>query len=609
MPDEVKEAIRERTDLAALVGETVELKRSGTRFKGLCPFHDEKTPSFTVDPSRGRYHCFGCGEDGDAIGFVRETRGLSFMDTLRFLGGRVGIEIPEVEVSEEEEAAARERREHKEWLLKANELAAAYFELSLNQPAGTAARAYLDRRAIGDDVRKRFRLGYAPDSWDALVDHLVERGVSVRYIVETGLAKPRAGGDGQYAFFRNRLVCPVRDAYGRVVAFSARALAKEDEERGKYINSPESPVFQKRKLLFGLEQARPSIRGKGRAVLVEGNFDVLSMHEAGFTETVASLGTALTSEQVGVLNRQTDSVLLLYDGDPAGRKSALKGVPLFVDEDLMVRVATLPPGQDPDDLLKASGPAALDEVLAAALPGVEFAIREILPRRGAAPEDKQRAVAAIGRLVGRVRGPLARAEYRRLTSGLLGVPENELDRYFRGAPPPEDSWEVGGRRAKPEQRHRAAELVRLLVDAPQLIERVESANVVDLVRDGALRTALRTLLDLHASGRPTGGGALLEALEDPARARVAEVLAVETVRDRTVPPSQLLETVLVQFGRRWAKTRDEESMRELQQADEDAERQLLFPFRARGEEKRRRQVAPRAETVGTDTPEGSNEDL
>ena len=588
MPDEVKEAIRERTDLVALVGETVDLKRSGTRFKGLCPFHAEKTPSFMVDPARGSFHCFGCGEHGDAITFVRETRGVAFMEALRFLGGRVGVEIPEIEVSDEEEAAARERREHKEWLRKANELAAAFFERELEEPGGAAARAYLEQRGIGDAIRKGFGLGYAPASWDALVEHLVGNGVATRYVVETGLAKRREGGEGHYAFFRNRLACPVRDAYGRVVAFSARALTKDEEAHGKYRNSPESAIFQKRRLLFGLEQARPSIRSSGRAVLVEGNFDALSMHKAGFTETVASLGTALTSEQVGLLHRQTESVVLLYDGDRAGRQSALKAVPLFVDEGLMARVAVLPDGCDPDDLVRTGGAEAMTEVLEASLPAVEFAIREILPARDAAPEDKERAVAAAGRLVSRLRGGLARAEYRRLTADLLGVPEQDLTRYFRGAPPPAAPAVTVSGQGRRKPGYRSAELLRLVVLHPELADRVREADVVGLVRDEALRTALQVLLDLHAAGEPPGETSLLDALEEPVRTRLADVLAGGLARDEELSPGQLLEGVLVELGRR--RTRRQDALVEqVRQAagDEDAERSRLLSLQGRLEEKRR----------------------
>ena len=521
VPDEVKEAILHRTDLVALVQEVVELKRSGTRFKGLCPFHSERDASFTVDPGRGRFHCFGCEANGDAIHFVRETRGLTFVEALRMLGERCGVEVPEVQVSDEEEAARRERKEHAEWLRKANELATAWFERSLAGPGGEGARSYLQRRGIGADIRQAFRLGYAPDSWDALVHHLQRKGVPVRYAVEAGLARERSSGGGHYAFFRNRLACPITDKFGRVVAFSCRALAREDEERGKYVNSPESPIFRKRRLVFGLEQARKAIRTKGRAVLVEGNFDVLSLHAAGFDEAVGSLGTALTAHQVTELHRQAEQVVLLYDGDAAGRKSALAAVPLFVEGGLMVRVAVPPDGLDPDDVVRQRGPEALAALLDAAVPGVEFAIRTILPERSAAPEDKQKAVAAVGRLVAKVDGSMARAEYRRLTADLLGVEERLLGRYFQGAGPAPRVSAAPPRRS--ERRDRSGEeLLRLLVDHPDLVSRARAADVVDLVWDEPLVFALRAWLDLEAAGREAGGvGALTEALEEEGARRVA----------------------------------------------------------------------------------------
>ncbi len=454
IPDEVLQAVRERADIVAVVSDVVELRRAGVSMKGLCPFHQEKTPSFTVSAARGTYHCFGCDVHGDAIGFVRETRNIGFVEALRYLGDRFGVAIPEVEMSAEEAAADKERRERREWLLKANLLAAEAYEAALARPEGQAGREYLQRRGIVAEIVQSFRLGYADPDWDSLTRELARHRVPEKIVVEAGLARPRQGG-GLYDFFRHRLITPVGDHLGRVVAFGARALAAEDEARAKYVNSPESAVFKKGRTLYGLDQARKAIRHTGRAVLVEGNFDVLSLHQAGFKETVASLGTALTADQVALLHRQTEEVVLLYDGDSAGQKSALKAAPLFAAEGLEFRVAALPSGQDPDDFVREEGAEALGELLAGGMSGVEWAIRTIVPERSAAPERKERAVEAVGRLAARLSSRIARTEYRALTADLLGRlgPRDDQASHRRRRASDRPAFSGGG----PGDAHPAAE--------------------------------------------------------------------------------------------------------------------------------------------------------
>ncbi len=506
VPDEVLQAIRERADIVEVVKDEVELRRAGVGLKGLCPFHNEKTPSFTVSPARGTYHCFGCDAHGDAIRFVRETRNLGFVETLRFLGERFGVEIPEVQMTAAEAAADKEKRERREWLLKANELATTMFRQALERPEGQEGREYLKRRAIGPAIVESFRLGYADPQWDSLAQELARNRVPPRYVVEAGLARERQGG-GRYDFFRRRLVTPVSDHLGRVVAFSARALAEEDAARAKYINSPESAVFKKGRTLFGLEQARSAIRQKGRAVLVEGNFDVLSLHQAGCDEAVASLGTALTEGQVGLLHRQTEEAVLLYDGDSAGRKSALKAAPLFADEGLEFRVAQLPAGVDPDDFVRERGAAALAELIDRAPPGVEWAIRAIVPERAAPPEKKERAVEAVGRLVGRLASRIARTEYRALTADLLGVDERAISRHFEGAAPVVPSLRP---RRSAKTRDLAGPSVLAVLAEDLELAREQDPDKWDALLDG--RSMRRAVVALLKAARSATGDALSEAL-------------------------------------------------------------------------------------------------
>jgi len=521
IPDEVLQAVRERADIVAVVSDVVELRRAGVSMKGLCPFHQEKTPSFTVSAARGTYHCFGCDAHGDAIGFVRETRNIGFVEALRYLGDRFGVEIPEVEMSAEEAAADKERRERRQWLLKANSLAADAYEAALARPEGQAGREYLRRRGIVAEIVQSFRLGYADPDWDSLTRELARHRVPEKIVLEAGLARQRQGG-GLYDFFRHRLITPVGDHLGRVVAFGARALAAEDEARAKYVNSPESAVFKKGRTLYGLDQARKAIRHTGRAVLVEGNFDVLSLHQAGFKETVASLGTALTADQVALLHRQTEEVVLLYDGDSAGRKSALKAAPLFAAEGLEFRVAALPGGRDPDDFVREEGAEALGELLAGGMSGVEWAIRAIVPERTAPPERKERAVEAVGRLVARVSSRIARTEYRALTADLLGVDERVIARHFQGAAPVAPTLRPRGR---PGLRDLAGPVVFVILAGDRDLAAGEPVDKWDALLDGkAMRRPVVALLRAAERGAGDPVSEALESLSEDERVTASRVL-------------------------------------------------------------------------------------
>ncbi|MDA1266359.1 MAG: DNA primase, partial [Planctomycetota bacterium] len=512
---------RDRADIVEVVKDEVELRQAGVSLKGLCPFHNEKTPSFTVSAARSTYHCFGCDAHGDAIKFVQQTRNLGFVETLRYLGERFGVEIPEVEMTSAEAAADKDKRERRQWLLRANDMATLLFARALHAPAGQEGRDYLRRRAIGPEIVQSFRLGYADEQWDSLAQELARNGVPPGIVVEAGLARERQGG-GQYDFFRRRLVTPVSDHLGRVVAFSARALAEEDEARAKYVNSPESAVFKKGRTLFGLEQARAAIRQKGHAVLVEGNFDVLSLHQAGCDQAVASLGTALTAGQVALLHRQTQEVVLLYDGDAAGRKSALKAAPIFADEGLEFRVAQLPRGVDPDDFVRQRGAEALTELLDQAPPGVQWAIRAIVPERSAPPDKKERAVEAVGRLVGRLTSRIARTEYRALTADLLGVDERAISRHFEGAAPVTPTLRP---RRSDKARDLAGPCVLAILAEDLELAREQAPDRWDSLLDGRpMRRAVVALLNAARSGAGDPVGEGLAALGEDERVAASRVL-------------------------------------------------------------------------------------
>jgi DNA primase len=422
IPDEVIAEIRSRADIVAVIGQHVQLRKAGRNWKGLCPFHGEKTPSFNVSPDKGFFYCFGCQKKGDVFTFVMELEGKSFTEVAEQLAARYGIEVPRIEESPELRRARGERAA----MLDLNKLATAFFRDVLADPVrGEPGRAYLAKRGVGDEIATKFQLGYAPPDWHALADHLQDKRVDLELAVKLGLIarQPRAGGF--YDRYRDRLVCPVIVPGGDVVGFSARILnsvpaADGHGEAPKYINSPESTVYKKSKLLFGLAQAREALSTRKRAVLVEGNFDVISLHQAGFTEVVAPLGTAITIEQILQLKRLTDRVVLLYDGDRAGYNATLHALQLCVEADVEVLVASRPGnarsggagplsgGVDPDSLVAGGGAEQLRELVDRAQGGIEYFCFEVWGKARASADARARALDDAARLVGKVASPTKR---------------------------------------------------------------------------------------------------------------------------------------------------------------------------------------------------------
>ncbi|MGN6109164.1 MAG: DNA primase [Kofleriaceae bacterium] len=430
IPDDVITQIREAADIVAVIGQHVQLKKAGRNWKGLCPFHGEKTPSFNVSADKGFFHCFGCQKHGDVFTFVMELEGKSFVEVAEQLAGRFGIAVPRIEESPELRRARGERLA----MLDLNKLAAAFYREVLADPKrGEPGRAYLAGRGVSDETAERFQLGYAPAEWSALADHLRAKRVDLELAVKVGLIAHRPRTSGFYDRNRDRLVCPVIVPGGEIVGFSARVVGARpatgdgapaapvaDHEPPKYINSPESTVYKKSKLLFGLAQARDAMATHKRAVLVEGNFDVISLHQAGFTEVVAPLGTALTAEQVTVLKRLADRIVLLYDGDRAGYKATMHALQLCVEADVEVQVASRPgharsggagpltDGVDPDSLVASGGAEQLREAVDRARGGIEFFAMEVWSKARDNIDARARALQDAARLAAKVASPMKR---------------------------------------------------------------------------------------------------------------------------------------------------------------------------------------------------------
>ncbi|MBI2491109.1 MAG: DNA primase [Candidatus Rokubacteria bacterium] len=434
-PQAVLDEIRSAVDVVDLVGRFVRLRKAGAGWKGLCPFHAEKTPSFTVNPTRGIFHCFGCGVGGDVFGFVMRQDRLSFPEAVRQLAKSAGVALPE-DRSRPGEAGQREE------LQRVMDLAWRFYVDQLWKPAGERARKYFADRGIDPEVAKRFGLGYAPEGWDALLTHMKSEKVAEEALVAAGLAVPRENRPGVYDRFRGRLLFTIRDLQGRVVAFGGRAFG---DEQPKYLNSPETPLYTKGNLLYAADLARDPIQSKNRALLVEGYVDCLMAHQHGFTETVAALGTAFTPAQLGLLKRYCDEAVLFFDADAAGAKAAERAEELLEPTggmawavnrtgvfehggSLRLRVALLPAGHDPDTFLRAEGAPAFEERITAARSLLGYALDRALadPDGATGPRARTSAFARVALMLAKVGDAQEAAALSREAALKLGVDATQL---------------------------------------------------------------------------------------------------------------------------------------------------------------------------------------
>jgi DNA primase len=430
----VLDEIRAGIDIVDLVGRFVNLKKAGVNWKGLCPFHGEKTPSFMVNPKKGIFHCFGCGVGGDAFGFLMRQDKLTFPEAVRALARQANVALPD------DRSAGDSGREE---LVRAMDLAARFYAEALAKPAGARARTYLEGRGIDPEVARRFLMGYAPEGWDNLRNALRGEGIAEDALLAAGLVVKRENGTGVYDRFRGRLMFAIRDLQGRVVAFGGRAFG---DEQPKYLNSPETPLYTKGNLLYAADVARESIRGKNRALIVEGYVDCLMAHQYGFTETVAALGTAFTPAQLGLLHRYCDEVVTFFDADAAGQKAAERAEQLLEPTTggaawavnrsgdftapgaFRVKVALLPAGHDPDTYLRAEGAAAFAERIDQARSLLAYALDRVIadPDGAAGPRARANAFARAALMLAKVPDAQEAAALSRDAARKLGVDPTQL---------------------------------------------------------------------------------------------------------------------------------------------------------------------------------------
>lgn len=425
IPEEKVREVADRLSIVEVVSDYVPLRRAGGNFLGLCPFHAEKTPSFNVNPAREIFHCFGCGTGGNAFSFIMKIEGVSFPEAVKLLARKAGIEIEERQLTPSEK---KSQDEHVQFL-RINDLTTSYYRsVLMNGQEGEPARKYLANRSVEQDISEAYRLGFAPDRRDGLAKHLKNNGADLDSALKLGII--RKSDSGWYDLFRNRLIFPIRDARGQVIAFAGRVL---DAALPKYINSPESPLYHKSSVLFGLDMALPSIRTGNSVIIVEGYFDHLALYRSGVQNVVATCGTALTGTHAGLIKRHAERVYTLFDSDNAGKKATIRSMELFLEQRIPAYVISLPAGDDPDSFLAGHSSDAFAALRDKARPAFEYFVRSLLAETP--PDSVDSKVRIIDEIVPRFRkiaDSVERDLYEKEICRLLGITTHAFRKRMGG---------------------------------------------------------------------------------------------------------------------------------------------------------------------------------
>ena len=575
IPQATIEQVRNASDIVDVIGSYLPLKRAGTNFVGLCPFHKEKTPSFNVSPSKQIFHCFGCHKGGDVFTFLREFENLSFVESVQRLAERARIPV-EYEMS----PGQREEGSLKEKLRTLHEQVAQRWETTLaNDARAEAARDYLAKRGLSDEAVKRFRIGYAPDEWDDTINWAKSKKHDDALLEKGGLAI--AGDKGHYDRFRGRLIFPICDEQGRVIGFSGRVLSAE-QKGGKYINSPETPIFSKRRVIYGLDKAKRPILDTKSVIVCEGQLDTIACHLAGIENTVAPQGTALTADHARILKRYAEEVVLCFDSDTAGQQAALRSLDDLIASGLAIRVVVIPPPHDPDSFIRENGADAFRQLVAEAPGFFDFLLGYLC---GVHDADSDRGRVSIVQemrdAVQKTNNPVLIDTHAQKVSHRLGVDADAVRAEFKKKkrvfrqPEPEHDEPLPGEAEQPMAKPGPVELWLLklaLIDRAST-EWLEAHLDLDWVTPPAVREILQQHFALHAGNPDAGMPELLGILSSDAFKR----LATEAVADgRTIPdPAKQLKDIVLRLRNQFIERRIAGIQRELPGATDEQLAKLL----------------------------------
>ncbi len=561
-PDDFIEKLRDSTDLVEVIGQYVQLRKRGANWVGLCPFHAERTGSFTVTPSKGFFKCFGCGKAGDVYTFLMEHQNLAFSQAVELLAERLGVPVPRLKEGHQQDG---ERQK----LFYANQFACEFYRdlLKSGQSGGRTAQEYLEKRGLPVELVERFELGWAPAGWDSLKKAALAHGLDEELLLEVGLLARSENREHSYDRFRERVLIPIRDLQGRVIAFGGRVIGPGEP---KYLNSPETPLFKKGEVLFGLDRSRGPISREGRALVVEGYLDFLSLWAHGVEQVVAPLGTALTEGQARLLSRYTREVVLLYDADTAGLKATFRGGDELLEAGLTVRVATLPPGLDPDDFVRREGREGMLKLLHAA-PDLLDRKMEILAKRLdlSVVAEREKAADKLLESVARCRDQLVERLYLQKVAGFIGVPESVLESRLAGLRGRRQSQQAAGRRSEGGEQtrpsgggrrsldrfHRAEQfLLALCLRHPEFIDRLPGRLGDSPLEDREHAAVFEVLREARAHGVRHLAEALYQRLPEPLYPLVARLIGFE---------EQALEPAEAVFENCWRRLRIERLSRQI----------------------------------------------
>lgn len=517
IPDNIISEIQSRINIVDIISEVVLLKKTGMNYVGLCPFHSEKTPSFSVSPEKQMFYCFGCGVGGNVFSFLMKHEGLSFVDAIQTLAAKCGVQIPESIYTSEQIHRKSERQQ----ILSINRQAMVFYQNKLNDSSGSQAIQYLTKRGVDSSIMDRFQLGFAPNEWDGLTSFLAQQNIALEYAEKAGLIISK-GKSGYYDRFRNRIMFPIMNARSEIIGFGGRVM---DDSLPKYLNSPETPVYNKSRSLYGLNHAKLKCREIGYVYIVEGYFDLITMHMFGFENTVATLGTALTPDHIRMLKGYCDRMIMVYDSDTAGIKAAQRSIDIFRRENVDVYFLILPEGHDPDTFLFQYGADAFIQTASNALSVMTFLLECAIRKHGLSTDGKIRIVDELSKTLESIQDPLAISLYVKEISERIGVKEHVILDKIKTHIPKVQKIDLVDSGQKTNKNQMERQIISMMLHFPMMIPEIKKRNCLDFFQDSSLKAIGMAILNYHNFSEDCIPG-LINTIQDETQKNMIVSLAV-----------------------------------------------------------------------------------
>ena len=591
LSEEKVSEIRDRSSILEVVSDYVTLKKTGKNYKGLCPFHSEKTPSFMVNEEKQIFHCFGCGEGGDVFTFLMKAGQFSFPQAVEELAKRYGVKLPSRELS----ATQKKEMAKREVLFQINQIASEYFhDLLTKRREGEEGRKYLSQRGISQEVIEEHRLGTSTDRWDGLVQHLQEKKVSLELAWELGLIFPKKR-EGWYDAFRGRILFPIFDLHQRIVGFGGRVIR---EGQPKYLNSPESSIYHKGEVLYGLQVAKRYATEKDCVIIVEGYFDLLTLHQYGLNHSVATLGTALTTQHIRTLKRYTKNLITLFDADQAGVQATLRSLPLFLEEEVAGKTIVLPKGEDPDGFLRKGNLEDFGKRAERAVPLIDFFFERLMKTTDVKSIDGKVSVAKEGvALLGKIPDKIRRDFYTKALAERLDVKESFLYEMLRSSPKEPSKVGEDFRKSSMERSFPKSEeiVVRLMVHHPEVIPTISKEGVVKEFESPILQKIAEALEDLYQRKGRLDLPEALANFEEDLKGRLCEFAFQESGLEGG-DQGKILQDCIQKIREKRLKKEKGELLKRIKEAEKQQEEKRLVPLL-----KERQELAKRERSLQKDS--------